>query len=129
MTTSQFIAGLIGPVSMAIATFMVIRRESFAQFTREAVSNRPLIFLAGILLMLAGLTIIQTHNLWVWDWRVIITVLGWLCVLGGLVRIFSPEYAQTIVDNIKPDHPAVIVTAVLYFALGAFLTAKAYAIF
>lgn len=129
MTTSQFIAGLAGPLFMAIAAFMMIRRESFADFAREAVTNRPLIFLAGVLLLIAGLSIIQTHNLWVGDWRVIITLLGWLGVLGGLVRIFSPDYAQTIVDNIKPDHPAVTVTAVLYFALGAFLTAKAYALF
>ncbi len=129
MTTSQFIAGLIGPLFMAIATFIVIRRESFAKFTREAVSNRPLIFLAGILLLLAGLAIIQTHNLWGWDWRVIITLLGWLSVFGGLVRIFLPEYAQTFVDNINPDHPAVTVTAAFYFLLGAFLAAKAHAIF
>ena len=29
MTTSQFIAGLIGPLFMAIAAFMVVRRDTF----------------------------------------------------------------------------------------------------
>ena len=128
MTTSQFIAGLIGPLFMAIAAFMVIRRDSFQEFAKAAAYDRPLIFLAGGILLVSGLAIVQVHNLWVSDWRVIITLLGWLCVLGGLIRIFSPEFARSIVDEIKPGHPAIVITGAAYFALGAFLTAKAHGI-
>ncbi|MFA9473905.1 MAG: hypothetical protein ACERJ2_04985 [Filomicrobium sp.] len=128
MTTSQFIAGLIGPLFMAIAAFMVVRRDTFLEFAKAAARDRPLIFFAGAILLVSGLAIVQVHNLWVADWRVIITLIGWLGVLGGIVRIFLPEFAQSIVDEIKPDHPAVIITAAAYFALGAFLTAKAHSI-
>lgn len=126
MSTSQFIAGLIGPLFMAIAAFMAIRRDAFAEFAKAAANDRPLIFLAGVLLLMAGLAIIQTHNLWVGDWRVIVTILGWLTFLGGLLRIFIPEFARSITDHIKPDHPAVMITAAVYFAFGAFLAGKAY---
>jgi len=128
MTTSQFIAGLIGPLFMAIAAFMVVRRDTFLEFAKAAATDRPLIFFAGAILLVSGLAIVQAHNLWVADWRVIITLIGWLGVLGGIVRIFSPEFAQSIVEKIKPDHPAVLITAAVYFALGAFLTAKAHAV-
>ena len=128
MTTSQFIAGLIGPLFMAIAAFMVVRRDTFLEFAKAAARVRPLIFFAGAIVLVSGLAIVQVHNLWVADWRVIITLIGWLGVLGGIVRIFLPEFAQSIVDEIKPDHPAVIITAAAYFALGAFLTAKAHSI-
>ncbi len=128
MTTSQFIAGLIGPLFMAIAAFMVVRRNTFLDFAKAAAKDRPLIFFAGAILLVSGLAIIQIHNLWVADWRIIITLIGWLSVLGGIVRIFSPEFAQSIVDEIKPDHPAVIITAAAYFALGTYLTAKAHGV-
>jgi hypothetical protein len=128
MTTSQFIAGLIGPLFMAIAAFMVVRRDTFLEFAKAAARDRPLIFFAGAILLVSGLAIVQGHNLWVADWRVIITLIGWLSVLGGIVRIFSPEFAQSIVDEIKPDHPAVIITAAAYFVLGAYLTAKAHGV-
>jgi hypothetical protein len=36
-----------------------------------------LFYLCGLLSLLAGLVILNLHNKWV-DWRVIITVLGWL---------------------------------------------------
>jgi hypothetical protein len=111
---------------MAIAAFMVFRRDTFLEFAKAAARDKPLIFFAGAVLLVSSLAIVQTHNLWVADWRVIITLFGWLGVLGGIVRIFLPEFAQSIVDEIKPDHPAVIITAAAYFALGAFLTAKAH---
>ncbi len=128
MTTSQFIAGLIGPLFLAIAAFMVIRRRTFLEFAKAAARDKPLIFFAGAVLLVSSLAIVQTHNLWVADWRVIITLFGWLGVLGGIVRIFSPEFAQSIVEKIKPDHPAVLITAAFYFALGALLTANAHAV-
>ena len=34
----------------------------------------------------AGLAIVLVHNVWTFDWRVIITILGWLAVLGGIFR-------------------------------------------
>lgn len=129
MNSSHYIAGLIGPVLMAIAAFMVLRRNAFAEFAKQAVGNKPLILLAGVLLLIAGSAILQSHNLWTGDWRVVVTLLGWLAIIGGLVRILVPDFATGIVDHIKPDHPAVLVTAGIYFALGAFLFGKAHALF
>jgi glucan phosphoethanolaminetransferase (alkaline phosphatase superfamily) len=129
MKTSQYIAGLIGPLFMAVAAFMVIRRDAFAQFAKAAMADRPLIFLAGVLLLVAGVAIVQAHNLWVRDWRVVVTILGWLAIAGGLMRIFVPEFATAIVEQIDPNHPAVTITAAIYFAFGAFLAGKAYGLF
>ena len=44
-----------------------------------------------MILMPAGLAIVLTHNVWVADWPVIITLLGWLAVISGAVRIFAPH--------------------------------------
>ena len=41
--------------------------------------------------MPAGLAIVLTHNVWVADWRVLITILGWLAAIGGAVRILAPQ--------------------------------------
>ncbi|MBU2583445.1 MAG: hypothetical protein KJ622_17180 [Alphaproteobacteria bacterium] len=128
MSTAQYIAGLIGPLFMAIAAFMALRRAAFAEFAQMAIRDKPLILFAGVVLLVAGTAILQSHNLWVGDWRILITLIGWLGVIGGLIRIFAPEFATSVVEHIKPDHPAVMVTAVIYFALGAFLFGKAHAL-
>ena len=40
--------------------------------------------------MPAGLAIVLTHNIWAADWRVLITLFGWLNVIGGALRLFAP---------------------------------------
>jgi hypothetical protein len=34
-----------------------------------------------VLALLAGLAVVNAHNLWVLDWRLIVTILGWLLIL------------------------------------------------
>ena len=39
-------------------------------------------------------------NTWCADWRVIVTVLGWLMTIGGIIRIVLPQVAITIGSTI-----------------------------
>jgi cytochrome bd-type quinol oxidase subunit 2 len=90
MTTLKTIAGLIGPTLVAIAAGMLLNFGSFSTLA-ELVSRDPaLIFVSGILLFVAGLAIVRVHNRWTNGWPVLVTVLGWLFVLGGLARMLFP---------------------------------------
>jgi hypothetical protein len=42
--------------------------------------------------MPVGVAIVLTHNIWTADWRVVITVFGWLCSIGGALRLFGPLF-------------------------------------
>jgi hypothetical protein len=52
--------------------------------------------LSGLLSLLAGLAIVNLHNTWCADWRVIVTILGWLMTIGGVIRIIVPQVAVAI---------------------------------
>jgi hypothetical protein len=39
-----------------------------------------------------GSSIVLKHNVWSADWRVLITIFGWLCTIGGAVRLFEPPF-------------------------------------
>ena len=58
-----------------------------------------LIYLSGVLSLLAGLAIVIAHNRWSGGWPVIITVLGWLMVIGGVIRIVVPQVVQTVAGD------------------------------
>ena len=65
-----------------------------------------LIYLSGVLSLLAGLAIVIAHNRWSGGWPVIITVLGWLMVIGGVIRIVVPQVVQTVAgDRLLPGVP------------------------
>ena len=43
--------------------------------------------------MSAGLAVVLTHNVWVADWPVLITILGWLTAIAGAFRLLAPQDA------------------------------------
>src|ERR1700732_1738486 len=100
MTTSKMIAGLMGPTLVAIAAAMVLNFGSFPELAEQVARDPGLIFLSGILLFVAGLAIVRVHNVWVGGWPVLVTVLGWLALLGGLIRILFPTGLARIASGL-----------------------------
>lgn len=92
MQTSIFIARLIGPVMMTAGLAVVLNRQSFQAMAEEFLASRALMFLGGFITMPAGLAIVLTHNVWTADWRVIITLFGWLLTIAGAIRIVAPPF-------------------------------------
>lgn len=103
MTTSRYIARLMGPVLLTIGVGMVMgmltEGDGYSSLLKEFISSRALIFTTGVLALVAGVAIVNAHNLWVPDWRVLVTVLGWLMILRGIMNLVFPITA----DAWRPD--------------------------
>ena len=82
----------------------------------------PVVYLNGTLLFVAGLSIIRAHNRWTRGWPVLVTFVGWLFLLGGLIRMIAPEFAQRSVQDPTPVYALLLVL----LAIGILLTFKAY---
>ena len=96
MGTSIFLAKLIGPVCLVIGLALLINRVAFRTLAGEFLNSPALMFLSGVITLPAGLAIVLTHNVWAADTRILITILGWLAVIGGVVRILAPQRAAAI---------------------------------
>jgi hypothetical protein len=94
--TSIFIARLIGPVFVAGAIGMLVNGAVFRGLIDEFLRSHALIFLSGLLTMTAGMALVLTHNVWTADWRVLVTVLGWLAAIGGAARIIAPQWMVSV---------------------------------
>jgi hypothetical protein len=45
-------------------------------------------------LFVAGLAVVQAHNRWRGDWRIFVTVIGWILLFGDLNRMIVPQAHQ-----------------------------------
>lgn len=126
MTRSRQLAGLIGPVLIAIA---VTEAMNLRLLTSElARGTTHVVYLNGTLLFVAGLAIVRAHNTWTGGWPVLITVTGWLSMLLGLIRMFAPAAgAEFGLDVQRPDEGQFVVYTMLFvlFAMGVVLTFNA----
>lgn len=116
MAKSKQIAALAGPVLIAVTLSEMLNPHIWA-----AVSA-PITYQSGTLLFVAGLSIIRVHNVWSYNWPVLVTAVGWFSVVTGLARMFAPELSQQAVEN-----KYVPLGLQLVLLLGGFvLTYKAY---
>jgi hypothetical protein len=118
MHTSIFIARLIGPVMTTAGLAVLLNRQSFHSMAEEFLASRALMFLGGLMVMLGGLAIVLTHNVWTSDWRVIVTLFGWLLVIAGVIRIIEPPflYAGARAFLRQPAMP--LIAGLIWLAIG-----------
>ena len=96
MATSIFLARLIGPVMALVGASVLANEAAFRKLAQEFLRSPALIFLSGMILMPAGLAVVLSHNVWVANWPVIITLLGWIAVISGAVRVFALDRATKL---------------------------------
>ena len=126
MDRSLFLAKLMGSTFAVIALGMLINLSMYESMIAEALHTGVLFYLSGLLSLLGGLAIINLHNTWRADWRVIVTVLGWLMTIGGVIRIIVPQVAIAFGSTIYGGRTSTIMAALIVGVLGAFLSFKGY---
>ena len=92
MSKSLFLARLLGPVMLVVGLAVFANPRGFREMAEEFLASRALMFFSGLIIMPVGVAIVLTHNFWTADWRMVITVFGWLCAVGGALRLFGPLF-------------------------------------
>jgi hypothetical protein len=122
MTTTKTIAGLIGPLLAAVGLALVARPSQFAAMAGGIADDPALLFMSGAIILVAGVAIVRAHNVWVLGWPAIVTVFGWLAILGGLTRLFFPRELATLASDMMTNTTVLVAGGVVGLALGGFLT-------
>ena len=121
-----FIARLVGPLFVVIGIGCLVNQTLYADMIGQAILVPVLIYLSGIMAFLAGVGILNGYNAWTADWRVIITIFGWLCAIGGVIRIVLPTLTAATAIALYSGGYAMAVVGVILLVIGAFLSFKGY---
>jgi hypothetical protein len=96
MERSHFLAKLIGPVFIAAGAGMIFNSVIYRTMFERALHDHMFIYLSGVIALPVGLAIVATHNDWKWHWPLIITLIGWLAIIGGILRMVAPQVVEQI---------------------------------
>ena len=118
MSNSLFLARLIGPVMLVVGLAVFANPRGFREMVEEFLASRALMFLSGLIIMPVGIAIVLTHNIWTADWRVAITVFGWLCAIGGALRLFGPLFVVKAGHTMLRQPYFTPVAAAIWVVLG-----------
>jgi hypothetical protein len=121
MERSRFLASLIGPVLLAVATSLILNPALLPTIARAAGDDPALLLFAGILTLVAGIAIVRNHSVWR-GWPAVVTVFGWLAIVGGLVRILLPQQVGAFAAGLAEQPGLIVVPVAVAGLLGLFLT-------
>ena len=96
MENSYFLAQLIGPVFLVVGAGLLVSHRDYRLTAEQFLASQALIYIAGLLALVPGLAIVLTHNVWSADWRLVITLIGWLGLIGGVFRLLLPRQVVVV---------------------------------
>jgi hypothetical protein len=100
MYPSQTIARLVGPVMAAVGIGMLVNQATYREMAAQFVGGLPFIYFSGILALVAGLFILNVHNVWAPDWRSAVTAVDWFLTCVGAFRIVAPQFSSFVASAI-----------------------------
>ena len=125
MQPAVFIARLIGPAFVAVGLGVLANGPFYTALILEAVHSPTLIYFSGLISLLPGLAILNVHRSWS-GWAAIITVIGWLMTIGGVIRLVLPATSATVASDLYSKPFVLLIVALVVLVVGAYLCFEGY---
>ena len=116
MEISIFFAQLWGSFFIIFGLLALITKQLGR--TIEMTEDKAFVISTGYVSLLMGLVTVILHNVWIADWRVAITILGWSTLIKGIMKIGFPEYIHKQAQAFKSQQ---ILEAIILLLLGGWL--------
>lgn len=120
MGLSLFFAKFLGIYMLIIAAIWLTRKKQFEIGIKDILSSDGLLALSGAIHLVVGLIIAISHPIWEWNWRGLITLIAYISIIQGIIRLTFPnESKKAIIKSLVKGSWVWILVLVV---LGVILT-------
>jgi hypothetical protein len=121
MDLSIFLSKVLGLYLVIISFAGLINANRFKALLTQTMENQSLLFVTGFMALIMGILMITSHNIWTYDWRVIITIAGWSAFLKGTLLVVFPQRTILFSSKWLQCKFAYYTTFLFTFVLGGYL--------
>jgi putative exporter of polyketide antibiotics len=123
-----FLSRLLGLFYILAAISMFLHKQTYVETVAALLQNPSVMFVVGIVTLLAGLAMVLAHNIWSRGAvAVLVTLIGWLALIKGLLFLFLPPQAEAEVF-LRVFHYGQLyyMYAAISLVLGVYLTYRGF---
>jgi hypothetical protein len=91
MDVSRFLAKVTGIYLLVISIAMLNNIHQVMNDVYYLINNPPLMLVTACFIIILGLLMVVSHNIWQLNWRVIITIIAWIVFLKGVSILILPQ--------------------------------------
>ncbi len=119
-----FLAKLIGLYCILVSVAMAVHQQLTIETLIAMMHDAPVLFVAGLIGLAAGLAMVLSHNIWSGGaLPVIVTLIGWATLIKSLlILLLTPMQEARIFLGGLHYAQFFYVYAAITFVLGAYLT-------
>ena len=122
MVVSLFLAKALGLYFLIVGLGLVLNMSQMKVMMSEILKDRALLFVTGFMALIIGILMVISHNIWLMDWRVVITVTAWLSLFKGIALIMFPQKAIEINQKFITNDKLYYTMSVIVVLIGVFLS-------
>ncbi len=116
---SIFLAQFWGLIFVIMGGIFLIRRES-VKVLIKMVQDDGMMILTGYAALIVGIAHVLLYNVWVSDWRVVLTLIGWMALVKGIIRLTFPDFTRKMIKQLdKPNNIGILL--VILVIVGIYL--------
>lgn len=120
MTDAQ-IFQFIGIIYLAVGIGILINPDFYKKMITHFTEDAAAIYLGGLAALAIGFLLVSFHNIWVMNWSVIITIVGWAALIKGLFLLILPTKAVKLCKAFKEMKKLLKIWSVVVIILGVLL--------
>lgn len=121
MDISKFLAKVIGIYFVIVSIALLCNMQQFTAYVSSLITDVPVMFVTGFFTLILGILLLVGHQVWEWNWRVIITIVGWLTFVKGASIIFYPQFIDRISMSFVQNTNFAYIAAIVDLILGLIL--------
>ena len=116
-----YLAKLIGFSFALIGLSLIVRTENFQKTTKQISTNDAIMTLISIMPLVLGLAIVIGHNLWMTEWPVVITIIGWIILVCGVFRLFFHKALMKTMATYSTSKSLFQIIGIILLIVGLYL--------
>ena len=91
MELSNLVAKIIAVIYISGGIAILGRKINFNTIANDFDKSSALTFVAGSFGIIIGMILVEYHNTWVKNWTILITIISWSFLIGGLIVVIFPK--------------------------------------
>jgi uncharacterized protein YjeT (DUF2065 family) len=116
--TDAHIFQILGIAYLAVGIGILVNPDFYRKLITDFMENPPAVYLGGLVALVIGYLLVTFHNIWVRDWSVLITIIGWIALIKGLFLLVLPKVSVKICNTLGGMERFLTVEATVVIILG-----------